>query len=350
MHLYEPSDGGLDRVAILLANGFHRRGVSTELWLAKREGPNAGLVATDLPLRIIPASGGRRGLALAAQLPALRRAVRRHRPKVLLSAGNQSNLPVALACLGMSTVAVGKLTNPVDRPSAKGAVRRWRFARATALVDLMLVLSQADATRYAAQTPRARFAFVRNPYVIPAMFALAPNRACSPSSRIVGIGRLAKQKDQATLLDALALLRHRDWRLTLVGDGPLRGDLERQAARLGIAARVTFTGYTDPLPHLIAADLLVLSSRWEGLPAVALEALASGLPVVTTDCSPGLAELLRDLPLPAPTPVGDAEALAVAIDAALGASVDPLVLRDAAAGWGVDAAIDDHLRLLAPWL
>jgi glycosyltransferase involved in cell wall biosynthesis len=301
----------------------------------------------------VPAPNLQRGVALAGQLPALRHAVRKHRPKLLLSAGNQGNLPVALACLGSSTASIAKITNPVARPGAQGLgqrVRDWRFGKQAQLADLTLALSDADARQYAAAYPRARFAFVHNPYVEPAHLALAATRRAMPHEpMLLSVGRLAVQKDQATLLDALARLKDRPWRLTLVGDGPLRGDLERQAARLGIADRITFAGFVDPLPHFAGADLFVLPSRWEGLPAVALEALAAGLPVVATDCAPGLTALLAGLNLPA-TPVGDAAAFAKAIERALDKPADPFTLSNAAAPWGMDAAIDDHLRLMRPWL
>ena len=351
--MFEPSDGGLDRVAILLANGFRARGFSTELWLARPDGPNARLIAPDLPVRIIPAPKGKRGLALAAQIPALRSAVRERRPKILLSAGNQSNLPVALACLGSDTASLAKITNPVARPGSHGVgqrLRDWRFGKQAQLADLTLALSDADARAYAADYPKARFAFVHNPYVEPAHLALAATRRPLPHEpMLLTVGRLAVQKDQATLVDALARLKDRPWRLTLVGDGPLRGDLQRQAARGGLAHRKNKAGCVAPQPHNAAPHHFLLPSRWEGFPAVALEALAAGLPVIATDCAPGLTELLAGLQLPA-TPVGDAASLAAAISNALDRPADPLTLSNAAAAWGMDAAIEDHLRLMRPWL
>ena len=304
-------------------------------------------------MRIIPAPKGKRGIALAGQIPALRSAVRSRRPKVLLSAGNQSNLPVALACLGSPTASIAKITNPVARPGAQGvgqSFRNWRFGKQAQLADLTLALSEADARAYANDYAKARFAFVHNPYVEPAHLALAATRRQHPAEpMLLTVGRLAVQKDHATLLDALGRIKDRPWRLTLVGDGPLRGDLERQAAMLGLASRVTFVGFVDPLPHYAAADVFVLPSRWEGFPAVALEALAAGLPVIATDCAPGLTDLLAKLKLPA-TPVGNAAALAKAIGSALDNPSDPLTLSNAAAPWSMDAAIDDHLRLMRPWL
>ena len=354
VHLYEAGSGGLDRVAILLANGFAERGLRSELWLAREGGPVRELVSAAVTVRQVAAPSLPRGAALALQLPALRRAVGQRRPRVLLSAGNQSNLSVVLAARGTTTASVCKITNPIDRPGARGpalALRKRRFGLVARHADLTLTLSEADAARYKGWSTEAAYASVRNPYVTGAMLAVGAARMTSlPLCKLVTVGRLVPQKDHATLLAALGLIGRDDWTLTIVGDGPLEGKLRAQAATLGLADRVTFTGFSDPLPHLAAADLFILSSRWEGLPAVALEAIACGLPVVSTDCAPGLAEVLRSARQPQPVPVGDLRALAIAIADARDVSPDTTALSDAANADTIDAAVDDHVRLMAPWL
>lgn len=354
VYLYEPGDGGLDRVAILLANGFAARGVNTELWLTRNAGPMRGLVGDGVTVRVIPAPRTGRGLALALQLPALRKHVRASRPKLLLSAGNQSNLTVALACRGTTTAAVAKITNPIDRPGSTGlslAVRRGRFGLTARLSRLTLALSAADTQRYGDWYRGAAIAAVHNPYVSDAMIAAGAARTVNATPVLLSLGRLVPQKDHATLLSALALLRERPWRMEIVGDGPLAGALKAQAEALGIADRVAFAGFaTDPLPYLAGADVLVVSSRWEGLPAAPIEAMACGCAVVATDCAPGLTGLLGDAGLPAPTPIGDAAALAKGIATQLDRPRDPGRLADAARPYTLDASIDEHLRLFAPLL
>ena len=117
----------------------------------------------------------------------------------------------------------------------------------------------------------------------------------APDSRtIICAGRLAPQKDFALALAAFAQVDPAlDAKLLILGEGPLRGELEAQAASLGIADRVEFRGYVPDIgPALATARLYLMTSQFEGYPAVLVEALAAGLPVVTTDCSPAIREII----------------------------------------------------------
>lgn len=115
-----------------------------------------------------------------------------------------------------------------------------------------------------------------------------------PGPVVAVVGRLVPQKAHARFLEAAAVVHAErpDAQFVVVGDGPLRPDLEAHAARLGIEQAVRFTGLRDDAPLLIArADMLVFSSDWEGLSIAALEALAAGVPIVSTEVA-GTRELL----------------------------------------------------------
>ena len=238
IHLYEPGDGGLDRVAIHLANGFAARGLTTEIWLTRAEGASRHLLSDSVTIRMIPGMKAPRGLALATQIPVLRQMIRQVRPRVMLSAGNQSNPVIALACMGSDTAAIGKITNPIIRPGQTGLGARWRmmrFRKVTGWSAAMVSLGAGEVDMLAALWPENadKLHFLPLPTVTAPMAAIGAARLNRPPVRpeggpvqLLSIGRLAFQKDPETMLRALALVRTVDWRMTMVGDGPLRGEAE----------------------------------------------------------------------------------------------------------------------------
>jgi glycosyltransferase involved in cell wall biosynthesis len=103
-------------------------------------------------------------------------------------------------------------------------------------------------------------------------------------ARLVMVARLSHWKDQPALLHALSGLQDLDWQLELIGEGPLRGQLEELVQSLGLTSRVTFLGFRrDVSERLAEAQLFLLLSKWEGFPRSILEAMRAGLPVVASD-------------------------------------------------------------------
>jgi glycosyltransferase involved in cell wall biosynthesis len=165
---------------------------------------------------------------------------------------------------------------------------------------------------------------------------------------MTGAGRLTRQKDFATLLRAFALvLKRRPVRLLLLGDGPERKRLESLAAELGISAVVDFYGFVaNPFPFIARSDLFVLSSAWEGFGNVLVEAMALGVPVVSTDCPSGPREILHDGTLGPLVAVADHTALAEAILATLAAPLPGPELITATAPYTITQSAREHLALL----
>jgi glycosyltransferase involved in cell wall biosynthesis len=132
---------------------------------------------------------------------------------------------------------------------------------------------------------------------------------------ILGVGRLTHQKDFATLIRAFAIVRKElECRLVILGEGEERPKLEALAKELGIGEDVDLPGFVDnPYKYMARASLFVLSSRYEGLPNVLIEALACGTPVVSTDCPSGPREILMNGKGGLLVPVGNAEKMATAI-------------------------------------
>jgi glycosyltransferase involved in cell wall biosynthesis len=157
---------------------------------------------------------------------------------------------------------------------------------------------------------------IGNPIDLDEVDRLAAGDVVLPGApSLLGVGRLSPQKGFDLLLPAFARMRAAvpGAHLTLVGTGPDAAALEAQAAELGVADAVTFRGFVEnPHPLMRAADLYVLSSRYEGFPNVALEALASGTPVVASAC-PGVAGLVLPGVNGWLAPVGDPVALGDAL-------------------------------------
>jgi glycosyltransferase involved in cell wall biosynthesis len=187
----------------------------------------------------------------------------------------------------------------------------------------------AALNRHMAEEATALFdGHLRNVFVLPNAIDIdrirenAAAREAPPCAGpyIVSVARLDEiQKDHRTLLRAYAQLvaTHEGTLkedLVIVGDGGFRGELEALAAELGVGKRVHFTGYRNN-PHAVVAgaSALVLSSRYEGMPMVLLEALALGKPVISTDCPTGPREILDDGKFGLLVPIGDVDTMAQAI-------------------------------------
>jgi len=225
----------------------------------------------------------------------------------------------------------------------------YRFADDVAAVSV----GAASDTASLACLPIERVKVVHNP--IPARrnpsqsSAVAAARLwnCEDGLRVLSVGSLKQQKNHSLLLRAFAKTRLSDARLILLGQGELEGQLRRLAVELGIADRVIFAGFhADPSAFYATANLLVLSSDYEGFGNVIVEALSFGLPVVSTDCQAGPAEILQNGRFGTLTPVGDVEALARAIDSALVTPVDHDAQKRRAADFAPDIAARKYLDLL----
>jgi glycosyltransferase involved in cell wall biosynthesis len=162
---------------------------------------------------------------------------------------------------------------------------------------------------------------VPNPVITNELFELAKTPLHHPwfkpkeSPVILAAGRLTRQKDFPTLIQAFALVRPNfAARLIILGEGRDRTILQDLIVRLSLQDWIDLPGFvTNPYAYMKQADLFVLSSRWEGSPNVLTEAMALGLPVVATDCQSGPREILQEGRLGPLVPVGDSKALSQAM-------------------------------------
>ena len=295
----------------------------------------------------------------------LTRYLRREKPTALLSAKSYPNLTALWAKRRTDVATRVVISEHVHLSRDLQSQRRpkWRkrfvgpvFRRFYPWADAIVGVSDgvADDLSSLAHLPRKRITTIYNPVVTSALHAQARAPLDHPWFRpdtppvVLGIGRLHQQKDFPTLLSAFARVRaQRPVRLVILGKGKLRAELETIARTLGIAADVAMPGFVEnPYAYLARAAVFALSSAWEGLPTVLIEALACGCPVVSTDCPSGPAEILDGGRYGRLVPVGDDMALARAICATLDAPPPGERLHDRALCFSADRAVERYCRIL----
>jgi glycosyltransferase involved in cell wall biosynthesis len=388
VHLADLNGGGVQRVMLTLAAGFAGRGHQVDVLVGDARGPmRAALppkarlvelesapeaVARLAALRADPAGLlpmlpllAKRRVPGMAQLPAWARELAASRPDALISATPYPNLQAVWA-RALSGVRMRLLLTEHIPPSQKGRrnlvpLLRRTYLRADAIAAVSRALAD-DVARFDG-LPRERVLTLYNPVVDDELAARAqaplehPWLAPGEPPVILSVGRLGDQKDFETLVRAFALLRaRRPARLVILGSAKdpektaeRSAALLAEASRLGVERDVYLPGFSDnPQAWMARAAVYAMSSRFEGLPTVLIEALACGCPVVSTDCPCGPDEILEGGRIGPLVPVGDAPALARAIDSVLSAPPDRALLRRRAADFGVDPALDAYLAVLFP--
>ena len=345
--------GGVTRVACELANGLQQRGFRVEMLVLMDQGPVRSLLSDGVSVRSVGSAsdlGPARRMKTA--VPAIAAYLQARCPRLFHAPGNQTIRPAARAVrlARYRGAFVVKVTNPLvrERKGFLGAhLRRLSYRRALRGARLVLVLSRQAVADVAAVDRRlvSRTRVVHNPYVTEAMVRASADRNPADPPIILAVGRLSEQKNHALLLKAAARLGDRPWRVRICGTGPEEDRLRALARELAISDRLELPGFvTDPVPEYLAATVVALSSRWEGLPAAALEAMACGCPVVSTASSPGLVELLREVGAREPVALDDVDGLAEALRAGLDGAL-PSVPASASAAYTIDASCDEHAAI-----
>jgi GalNAc-alpha-(1->4)-GalNAc-alpha-(1->3)-diNAcBac-PP-undecaprenol alpha-1,4-N-acetyl-D-galactosaminyltransferase len=225
------------------------------------------------------------------------------------------------ATTGLSLpVIVAEHTDPFREPLPEPwqRLRRLAYRRAACVVSV-----SAAIDGYFDWVPAARRAVIPNPVDLAELVSPAVSLDWPWPHAAIAMGRLSPEKGFDLLIESFAQLagEFSDWGLVILGEGPLRGELESLVARRGLTGRVQLPGaIPQPGPTLKKADLFVLSSRWEAMPMALLEAMACGLPSVVTQCMGVMPDWLRSQENAILTPVDDVPKLAAAL---------ALLMRDA---------------------
>ncbi len=320
--------GGAERVTLNLAAGLAREGHAVDLVLAEAGGPYMSWVPRSV--RLVELHPWKlRALRTVAALPALARYLREQRPDALLSAlhGNivalwarrLSDIPLRVVISEHSTFSCQNRQLPgwYSRLMLRLVRRYYPWADRIAAVSEGV----ADDLSQVAGIPRDRIQVIYNPVVTPELRIKAQDElnhpwfAADEHPVILGVGRLAPAKDFTVLIRAFARVREtHEARLLILGEGEERPELEATVRRFGLQTDVSLPGFVaNPYPYMALARLFVLSSRWEGLPTVLVEALYCGARIIAMDCPSGPREILRGGKYGRLVPVGDSDSLATAI-------------------------------------
>jgi glycosyltransferase involved in cell wall biosynthesis len=283
--------GGAERTLAFLAKRFMERGHVVSV---------VTLYSPKTDFLELPSGMDRKtlGMTRPAQLfwkfPSLRQSILSTTPQVVISFLDKMNV-MTLASMWRANVPV--IVCERTDPSAYSIgpiwnqLRWWTYRTASRIV----VQSKGSADYFLPKL-REKVTIIPNPVAMPSL-SDRPVETWSSRPCIIGMGRLVAEKRFDLLIRAFAQIKERypEWSVVILGEGPLRGELERLRNQVGLKDRLLLPGVIpNPYDLLRRADLFVLSSRVEGFPNALCEAMACGLPVIATDCPSGPREIIRD--------------------------------------------------------
>jgi glycosyltransferase involved in cell wall biosynthesis len=328
---------GAQRIAVIAANGLASRGYKVRFVVLRDEGPfsshlSAGIERLELLASDLWTPPPHTQLLTAAYR--YRRACRNDRERIVISFSPVTNALALAATLGKSSqhcvlqehahqgVAIEDSTSYSRQFTLfykKLLARSYRFA------DHLIFVSDSArqylVTQY--RLPASKASTIYNPIDMNSVGILGegatPEWPPAGGLRIIAVGRLAPQKNFHRFLSVLARLRdrapHFDFDAAILGDGPDRDSLLTRVKELGLEERVRFIGFQENhYPYIRSADVICLTSEWEGLPYVLAEAMTLKTVVVAHDCPSGPSEMIR-AEAGILTPFADIDAMAQALEA-----------------------------------
>ena len=319
------ADGGVERTILKLSAVFAEHGHETQLVTLNI---NSRLLETSpSSLKVVDLGASRAALSIKK----LSNYIRSEQPDAVISSQHYANI-VAVAARKLSRTKTRLILT--ERTSINKALQtksrplRWihtQLVKRSYKHGDVIIANSIDGAAELADFlgwPNERVGHIYNP----ADPSLIQARSTEPISHpwiedsdniplFVAAGRLSPQKDYPTMLRALALANaSKMYRLLIIGDGPDRTKLEQLATDLSVSDKVAFLGATEnPYPYIANADLVLLSSGYEGMPNVLIEAQILGVPIVSTDCPTGPSELLFGGKAGYLVPVGDPNSMSTAI-------------------------------------
>ncbi|MEO1427943.1 MAG: glycosyltransferase [Cyanobacteria bacterium J06633_8] len=347
--------GGAEKIVVNLLKGMQEPDISLDLVLADAEGPLLSQVPNNI--RIVDFASSR----VLKAIPALCRYLQENKPLALVSHISHANVAAVIAkelsktktkliLVEHNTVTYAQSTE--WRGRFVPLFMRWLYPRADVVVGVSEGVTEDIKSQLGLVQDKVNTIYnpvVDDKLVLKANSSLNHSWFAENSPPVfLGVGRLTEQKDFSTLIKAFALVRQkRSARLIILGEGVARAELEKLVETLGITEDVSLPGFTDnPYAYMKKASAFVLSSRWEGLPTVLIEAMACGCPVISTNCPSGPEEILQAGKYGKLVAVGDVAALSEAMLNALDNPENSQILAQRTQDFSFDKAVSKYLELV----
>lgn len=354
--LFLPSlhGGGAERAMVTFGRELLRRGFAVDVVVVQRIGALLGILPDGM--RVVDLKRSR----MVQALPALIRYINSELPDAVFSTITHANLLAAAATrlTRHRPITVVRQSNaPLTEPKASlsSSISHRLIPLLYPWADGIIAVSRGVGEQLAQMSSSlAPLVTVSpTPVISPEILALGDEPLSHPWFEaggppvVVAAGRLEPQKGFSTLLRAFERVRRTEAaRLIIIGEGRERGRLEGEIRQLNLTEDVDMPGFQkNPFAFMKRAQSFVLSSQYEGLPNVLIQAMAFGTPVVATDCESGPAEILENGRYGALVPVGDEERLAEALRTSLRLSRNLDAQRSVIARYGVAQATDRYLAL-----
>jgi glycosyltransferase involved in cell wall biosynthesis len=353
IHSFEP--GGVERVALRLAEHWRDAGYAPVIVLGRGRGACAG-TAPDLDYRVMREPFSTDRWETIWLIWSFFRFLRADKADVIFCPGNT----YTVVCVAMKLLlgkrcppVLVKISNDLERPDLPKIVRRfyraWVRVQGAVLEDF-IAIGQPMRAKIARElaVPENRVCVIPDPALseteLRQLSGPKPAGNLQAGCRFLTVGRLAAQKNQILLLEAFARHAWPEDTLVIAGDGPRHDRLVERADTLGIGSQVRFVGHVEDVRALYAeADVFVLSSHYEGVPAVILEALAAGLPIAATNCCASMEWLTGYGHFGVVVPPGDPDTLGLAMNVARHLQPDRTAMQHLAAQFTVESS--GHLYL-----
>ncbi|WP_019422649.1 glycosyltransferase [Paenibacillus sp. OSY-SE] len=346
--------GGAERVVVNLLKHIDRDRISPCFMTLSLHGPFVSHLPEDIAVTDLGISQVRYSVIKLVN------EINRIQPDVIMS--TLMHLNIALLAIkpflkGNPKIIVREANMPSQELKRRGKLHRllykWYYPRADQIIALSNDMKN-DILQSNEQIQSQQVTIIHNPVVLHEIRKNAQeqvnHRWLSDKKMpvILNVGRLEEQKDHITLLHSFAIVHQRmDCRMIILGTGSQYERLNALAQQLNIREHIDFAGFVEnPYMYMRQSDLFILSSKYEGLPNVLLEAMGLGLPIVSTNCA-GVPDVLEEGTYGKVVPIGDAEQLADGIYAKL-TSPDPsdfMKLRTHAEKFDIERIVDQYTDL-----